>query len=114
MRLAVVLSVVLSSLALVFAVRSAEATITFQAGTSIDLSDDAPGDGVQAIAVADLNHDGKADLIVVHPDTGDISVFLNDGIGSFNLHTTSELGPLADRGDHRGLRQRRPTSIWRW
>ncbi|MGD0948713.1 MAG: VCBS repeat-containing protein [Candidatus Binatia bacterium] len=66
MRLAVV--IVLSSLALGFPVSSAEAVITFRAGTSIDLSADAPGDGIQAIAVADVNHDGKADLIVVQPE----------------------------------------------
>lgn len=97
MRLAVVLRVILSSLALVFAVRSAEAVISFQAGTPIDLSDDPPGDGIQAIAVADLNHDNRADLIVVQPDTGDVSVFLNSGSGSFNAPTVlpSTLPPVA-------------------
>jgi hypothetical protein len=95
MRSAVVIA--LSSLALVFAVSSAEAAITFRAGTSIDLSDDSPGDGIQAIAVADLNHDGKADLIVVQPDTGDISVFLNNGNGSLSLYRTlsSDLSAIA-------------------
>jgi hypothetical protein len=93
MRLAVVLSLVLS---LAFAVRSAEAVISFQAGTPIDLSS-APGNGVQAIAVADLDGKNHADLIVVQPDIGSISVFLNDGTGSFNLHTTltSALVPIA-------------------
>jgi hypothetical protein len=98
MRLAVVFSVVLSWLALVLAARTAEARITFQAGpSSIDLSGDPPSDGVQAIAVADLNHDGKADLIVVHQASGDISVFLNSGSGAFNspMVLSSDLSPIA-------------------
>ena len=96
MRLAVVIA--LSSFALVFPVSSAEAAITFRAGTSIDLSDDeAPGDGIQAIAVANLDSVAGADLIVVHPDYGDVSVFLNDGKGNFSLHArlSSDLSPIA-------------------
>jgi hypothetical protein len=90
-------SLVLALVAIAFSVSSARATITFRAGTPIDLSDDPPGDGIQAIAVADLNHDGKADLVVVQPGTGDISVFLNDGTGNFSLHTVlpSDHSPIA-------------------
>jgi len=98
MRLAVVIA--LSCFALGFPVSSAEAAITFRAGTSINLIDDPPGDGVQAIAVANLNNNPNAIanlLIVVHPDTGDISLFLNDGKGNFSLHATlsSDRSPIA-------------------
>jgi hypothetical protein len=94
-------------LSLAFAVRSAEAVISFQAGTPIDLSS-APGDGIQAIAVANLNANLNASLkrnpstianllIVVQTNRGDISVFLNDGSGNFSPHTTlsSDLSPIA-------------------
>jgi hypothetical protein len=102
MRLAVVIA--LSSLALSFPVSSAEATITFRAGTPIDLSSDPPGDGIQAIALANLNASLKNNpsiaanlLIVVQTNSGDISVFLGDGSGNFSLYTTlsSGLSPIA-------------------
>jgi len=97
MRLASIFTLALSSLLVTCSVLTAEAMVTFRAGVPIDLSDDPASDGVQAIAVADLNHDGKADLIVVHPDTGDISVFLNNGNGNFSLHATlsSDVSPIA-------------------
>lgn len=39
----------------------------------------------QSIAVADLNHDGKPDIIVANPIPGTISVFLGNGTGNFHL-----------------------------
>jgi hypothetical protein len=97
MRSTGAVSSVLALVAVAFSASSARATITFQAGVPIDLSDDPPADGIQAIAVADLNHDGKADLIVVHQATGDISVFLNSGSGAFNspIVLSSDLSPIA-------------------
>ncbi len=96
MRSTGAVSLALALVAVAFSASSARAMITFRAGVPIDLSDDPPSDGVQAIAVADLNHDGKADLIVVHQATGDISVFLSSGSGSFNTPTlSSDHSPIA-------------------
>ncbi|HWC17721.1 MAG TPA: VCBS repeat-containing protein [Terriglobales bacterium] len=42
------------------------------------------GKGPGRIAVADLNHDGKPDIIVANADDGTISVLLGDGKGQFS------------------------------
>lgn len=42
------------------------------------------GKGPGAIAVADLNHDGKPDIIVANVDDGTVSVLLGDGKGYFS------------------------------
>ncbi|HET9402197.1 MAG TPA: VCBS repeat-containing protein [Candidatus Acidoferrales bacterium] len=39
----------------------------------------------QSIAVVDLNHDGKLDIVVANPIPGTVSVFLGDGAGHFQL-----------------------------
>jgi hypothetical protein len=41
------------------------------------------GNGPRFIAVADVNRDGKPDLIVANADSGDVSVLLGDGKGHF-------------------------------
>lgn len=41
------------------------------------------GKGPGAIAVADVNHDGKPDIIVANVDDGTVSVLLGDGKGHF-------------------------------
>jgi cell division septation protein DedD len=45
--------------------------------------DTGDGAGPQAIAVADVNNDGRADLIAVNPFESRVEVFLNDGAGNF-------------------------------
>lgn len=42
------------------------------------------GKGPGAIAVADVNNDGKSDIIVANVDDGTVSVLLGDGKGHFN------------------------------
>ncbi len=65
----------------------AEASITFLRGALITLNG-ATSNGIQAIAVADLNHDGKADIIAVQPGDNAVAVYINDGTGAFpNLQT---------------------------
>ena len=41
------------------------------------------GKGPRAVAIADVNHDGKPDLIVTNADDGTVTVFLGDGRGGF-------------------------------
>src|SRR5205085_2053863 len=41
--------------------------------------------GPQAMALADLNRDGKLDLVVVEPDTASVQVYTGDGSGNFNV-----------------------------
>ncbi|HVB36768.1 MAG TPA: VCBS repeat-containing protein [Candidatus Acidoferrales bacterium] len=62
----------------------------------------------QSVAVADLNHDGKRDIIVANPGPGTLSVFLGDGTGHFHLasgspftagHAPSDIGIGDFNGD---------------
>jgi hypothetical protein len=41
------------------------------------------GKGPRFIAAADLNHDGKLDLVVANADSGDLTILLGDGRGHF-------------------------------
>lgn len=82
MRAGAVLSIVVWSLIVTLSAGDAHAIVSFSAAAPITLHHP-PGDGLQAIAAADLNHDGKADIVVVHPDAGLVSVFLNDGVAGF-------------------------------
>lgn len=41
------------------------------------------GKGPRAVAIADVNHDGKPDLIVTNADDGTVTVLLGDGKGGF-------------------------------
>jgi hypothetical protein len=41
------------------------------------------GGDPDAIAVADVNHDGKADIIAANPESGSVTVLLGDGKGYF-------------------------------
>ena len=41
------------------------------------------GQGPGSIAIADVNHDGKLDIIVANTDAGTLSVLLGDGKGQF-------------------------------
>jgi len=45
--------------------------------------------GPQAIALVDVNKDGRADILAVNMDSDYVSVFLNDGNGNFNTSPDS-------------------------
>src|SRR5579883_2853117 len=51
---------------------------SFLGGVSVDA-----GAGPRAVAVADLNNDGVADLVVANNGNGTVSVLLGNGDGSF-------------------------------
>ncbi|HLW74105.1 MAG TPA: FG-GAP-like repeat-containing protein [Gammaproteobacteria bacterium] len=50
----------------------------------------AVGTGPIALAVADLNHDGKPDIVVVNSSGGNISVLLGNGDGTFQDQTVGQ------------------------
>ncbi len=60
------------------------ARITFRQLSTLDVN---AGDnpGPQAAAIADLNEDGAADLVVTSPGEDQVEIFLNDGRGNFEL-----------------------------
>ena len=102
MPFATLVGVFVCFLALAVPLSAAEAKITFSALGSVDLADQPAGDNVQTVAVADLNHDGRPDLIVVQPDFGLISVFMNDGAGRFgtpNVFTSEHSRAAVTTGD---------------
>src|SRR5204862_415386 len=55
------------------------------------------GTGPIAVAVADVNSDGKPDLIIANYLSDDISVVLGDGVGGFTAAADS---PIATGGVH--------------
>lgn len=66
------------------------------------------GGDPDAIAVADVNHDGSADIILANPESGTVSVLLGDGTGSFHKapgspfpagHLPSDIGVGDFNGD---------------
>jgi hypothetical protein len=73
---------------------------TFQTGQTISLP---AGSAPNFVAVADVNGDGKPDLVVVDygspgatpPVDSSVSVFLGKGDGTFTLNQTIPVGPLA-------------------
>jgi len=50
------------------------------------------GSRSQAVAAADLNGDGKLDLVVGNLDSATVSVFLGDGTGTFKAHVDFATG----------------------
>jgi VCBS repeat protein len=50
------------------------------------------GDWPHAIAIADFNGDGKADIATANNTTGDVSILLGDGTGSFPAATNFAVG----------------------
>jgi hypothetical protein len=56
----------------------------------------APDRGIEAVAVADLNNDGKPDLVLIDPDAGKVSLLMGGGDGSFQPQQTFAFAP--DRG----------------
>jgi hypothetical protein len=50
------------------------------------------GDWPHAIAIADFNSDGKADIATANNTTGDVSILLGDGTGSFPAATNFTVG----------------------
>jgi hypothetical protein len=49
------------------------------------------GGDPDAIAVADLNHDGTPDIVVANPESGTVTVLLGDGKGGFQKGSTSPI-----------------------
>src|SRR5216683_146256 len=59
---------------------------------SLAATDYLTGSRSQAVAAADLNGDGKLDLVVGNLDSATVSVFLGDGTGSFKAHVDFATG----------------------
>jgi len=70
---------------------------TFGAPTSVAVG--AAGVEPNQIAIADMNGDGKLDIVTANRDgstaafTGSFSILLNDGMGGFTAATTRDTGP---------------------
>src|SRR5712691_7045228 len=52
----------------------------------------ATGSDPVSVAIADLNHDGFPDLVIVNSSSSDVSVLLGDGRGSFGPATRYPVG----------------------
>jgi hypothetical protein len=50
-----------------------------------------------ALAVADFNHDGRADIVVANAGSKSVSVYLGDGTGRFGLPLTTALDAYPNR-----------------
>ncbi|HSC09511.1 MAG TPA: FG-GAP-like repeat-containing protein [Rhodanobacteraceae bacterium] len=74
-------------LALLLAAGAAFAKVAFDAGPA-----SATGAGPLAIAVGDVDGDGKADLVVANADSNTVSVLLGNGDGSFKPQTLYAAG----------------------
>lgn len=51
------------------------------------------GSGPFSVAAADINSDGRTDIIVANYNTNNVGVFLNTGVGTFSNQTTYSTGP---------------------
>ena len=51
------------------------------------------GTNPDAVAAADLNGDGRADVVTANGGSGDVSVLLGDGAGGFAAAKTFASGP---------------------
>jgi hypothetical protein len=78
------------------------------AGTQFTTQVISVGGDPDAIAVSDVNHDGKADIIVANPESGTVTVLLGDGKGHFQKapgspfpagHLPSDIGVGDFNGD---------------
>ncbi len=68
---------------------------TFQTGDRQVLTSRALLMAAQSVAIADLNGDGKADLVLAAPEMGAVNVFLGNGDGSFNTQPLAVAMPTA-------------------
>ena len=50
------------------------------------------GGGADSVAIADVNGDGKPDLLVANYNSGTIGVLLGNGDGTFKAATTFDAG----------------------
>lgn len=62
---------------------------TFGSATNVSV---AAGSGPQASAIADLNGDNQADLVVSNASTNNVTVFLGNGMGGFGTPTNFAVG----------------------
>jgi len=67
-----------------------EATVVFRSTQTLNVSPPV-GSAQQAVAVADVNRDGRPDLVVAQTAIGNVSIFLNNGSGSFPATPDVEL-----------------------
>jgi len=74
---------------------NSDGTITVLLGDGTGGFSEAPGspitvgDGVYGVALGDLNHDGKLDIVTGNQDSNDATVLLGDGTGRFTAATGS-------------------------
>ncbi len=67
---------------------------TFQSAVSYPLGDSTGGSYANGITVADMNHDGKADVVVVdNGTTNDVGIFYGNGDGTFQARVGVSVGP---------------------
>lgn len=50
-------------------------------------------DGTRAVAIVDIDDDGRLDIVVTNPTRDNISVFLGDGDGTFGSEIRTSVGP---------------------
>ena len=75
---------------------------TFQAQQTF-----ATGIDPDSVAVADVNGDGKPDLVVANDDSNTVSVLLGNGNGTFQAQQTFATGAESDVGGGGGRERRR-------
>ncbi|MCX8073515.1 MAG: VCBS repeat-containing protein [Candidatus Binatia bacterium] len=75
---------------------SATARLSFRAAPPVDVSA-GENPGPRAFAVGDLNEDQLSDIVVAQPDASQVSIFLNEGSGTFEPFDSADTadGPVA-------------------
>ena len=74
----------------------------------------AAGTSPAAVAVGDFNRDGKPDLAVANSDSGNVSVLLNGGTGTFGAAANYAAGTAPGFGCGWGISTGMASLTWRW